>query len=292
MTQQLNNLATFVSIVKNQKLKKAADELSLTESAVSHQLSRLEQRLNVKLLNRSTKGVSLTPNGKKFYDQIEPALEQIDKALQQLQHIKNNKIILTMPQSFAAMWFSQRLHRLELEFPDVEFEIRPTQRVCNLEKEGIDIGIRTSREMLDSDNIIPLMQESLTPVCTQEIVENIQKMPFEEYIFHHGIILNKLHRDEWKLWCEKYSYTIPDKVKTRNLSTFDLVSNATLHGLGVAMGRTPLIDYHLEMGWLVKPFPDKVIQDHWYYIEKNRTTNTSVLHDRFIEWLVSECKGT
>lgn len=291
MTIPLNNLATFISIVKNQKLKKAADELSITESAVSHQLSRLEERLQVKLLNRSSKGMNLTVDGKIFYEQIAPAIAQIDKALSQLQNPNEKKLVITMPQSFAAMWFSQRLHHLELEFPDVEFEIRPTQRVCNLEEEGIDIGIRTSPEIPKTETATILFQELLTPVCAEKTFTRIKRLTFEDSLLKEGIILNDIHQDEWSAWCKEHNYKIPDKVKVRNMSTFDLVSNTVLHGNGLAMGRTPLINYHLEMGWLVEPYPNKLIQGPWYYTETNSKKRKSKLSDDFINWLVSEFKS-
>jgi LysR family transcriptional regulator, glycine cleavage system transcriptional activator len=284
----LQNLIAFVRTVESGRLRSAAESLNVTESAVSHQLTRLEAALNIRLLERGVQGVNLTAAGRVFYEQIQPALDDIDRAVRNVRGKSHNRVTVTMPQSFAAMWLAPRLHRVVEENPAIEIEILPTQRVCDLRREGIDFGIRTDQEPVQCETSTVLIQEEMSPVCTPANAEKIKKMGWQRFIDEEGVLLNQLHSDEWSLWAKQYDMALPGKKACRSLSSFDLVTNAVATGLSVAMGRTPLIDTYLANGFLVQPFPEYTVKSSYYHIVSAYKPPLRGAKHKFYEWLMAE----
>ncbi len=284
----LQNILAFIQVVESGQLRAAAKNLNITESAVSHQLSRLEQQLGVRLLERGSKGVELTQHGKRFYARTNPAISEIDFAVKDIHWQSHNRISITMPQSFAAMWFSQRLYRLVEDHLDIEIDILPTRRVCDLKREGIDFGIRMKLCTAASELVAPLVQETISPVCTVENAKKIETIGWEKFLLSENVARNAIHMDEWEDWGAAYGMKIPNGDKTITLSSFDLVVNAVTSGFGIAMGRTPLVDAHLHDGLLKRPFPDMVLKTDWYVLATSHEQPLRGALRRFSEWLLAE----
>jgi LysR family transcriptional regulator, glycine cleavage system transcriptional activator len=284
----LQNMIAFVRTAETGRLRAAAESLNVTESAVSHQLARLEAALNIRLLERGVQGVSLTDPGRIFYEQIQPALDDIDRAVRNVRGKSHNRVTVTMPQSFAAMWLAPRLHRIVEESPDIEIEILPTQRVCDLQREGIDFGIRTAWEAVQNETSTVLVQEEMSPVCTPGNAEKIKNLGWKRFIDEEGVLLNQLHSDEWDLWAKQYDMALPEKKARRTLSSFDLVTNAVATGLSVAIGRTPLIDTYLANGFLVQPFPEYTVKSSYYHLVSAYKPPLRGAQHKFYEWVMAE----
>jgi LysR family transcriptional regulator of beta-lactamase len=221
-------------------------------------------------------------------ERVRPAIDEIDRAVRDLRRPAHVRIVVTMPQSFAAMWFSPRLCLLADAVPGCEIEVLPTQRLCDLKSEGIDFGIRTGPAVTRTNDARPLIKEVLSPVCAPALAMKIEEIGWEAFLAARGVVLNALHPDEWRAWSEAYDLPLPRADRIRTLASFDLVANAVTNGYGVAMGRSPLVDAHLGDGRLVRPFPDKRIDGDWYYLA---ASHDRPLHDpwkRFRDWIVDQ----
>ena len=284
----LKNLLAFIHSVESGRLCTAAKTLNVTESAVSHQLARLEAQLGIRLLERSVQGVKLTEPGRRFYQQIRPAVNDIERAVHLVRDKSRYRVSITMPQSFAAMWFSPRLQLMINAIPDIEIDMLPTQRVVDLQREGLDFGVRTFAHPLENETTTLLLQETLSPVCTPDNAERIQKIGWEAFIQEKDLILNQLHPEEWQQWAQQYDMALPSDKRYRRLSSFDLVNNAVISGLGIAIGRTPLINTALSLGALVQPFPEYCIKSAYYHLVTARIPPLQGIHQQFHEWLIAE----
>ena len=164
----LNTILTFISVVEHRRFNKAALSLSLTESAVSHQIKKLEEILGVRLMSRGRNGSELTEAGERFYIKSSIAVKQLTEVVQELGKESQLSLIVTLPPSLAALWLSSKLWSFYEENNQIEISILPTKRDCNLENENIDIGIRLSAASADWEkyNSLQLWEEFIYPVMT------------------------------------------------------------------------------------------------------------------------------
>ncbi|HUR43558.1 MAG TPA: LysR substrate-binding domain-containing protein [Aestuariivirga sp.] len=284
----MQNLLALVRTVETGRLRSAAQSLNVTESAISHQIARLERQLGVVLLERGSGGVTLTKDGKQFYERIRGPLRDISEAAGEFDLRHQTRVSLTMPQSFAAMWFAPRLYRLSQDLPEVEIDILPTSRVCDLAREKIDFGIRMGEGAWQECSAVPLVRECLSPVCSVGNAPKIERLGALAFLSSEPMISNALHGDEWQQWCAQFEIAMPPKDKGLILGSFDLVANAVLSGSGIAMGRSPLIDSLLGDGRLMQPFPEKIMLSGWYYLVTPNETPLRGARRRVHNWLIAE----
>jgi LysR family glycine cleavage system transcriptional activator len=276
----------LVRTVETGRLRSAAQSLNVTESAISHQIARLERQLGVVLLERGSSGVTLTKDGKQFYERIREPLRNISEAAGEFDLRHQTRVSLTMPQSFAAMWFAPRLYRLSQDLPEVEIDILPTSRICDLAREKIDFGIRMGEGTWKECSAVPLVQERLSPVCSVVNAGKIERFGASAFLSTEPVIFNALHGDEWEQWCAQFAMPMPPKAIT--LGSFDLVANAVLSGSGIAMGRSPLINSLLSDGRLMQPFQEKILLSGWYYLVTPNETPLRGARRRVHDWLIAE----
>ncbi len=284
----MQNLQAFVRTVETGRLRIAAQSLNVTESAVSHQIARLERQLGVVLLDRGSNGVSLTRDGRQFFERIRGPLQDLADAADEFGPRHQSRVSLTMPQSFAALWFAPRLHRLTEDLPDIEIDILPTSRVCDLAREKIDFGIRMGVGIWKDCSVVPLVQERISPVCSVVNAPKIESLGASGFLSSTTMICNALHGDEWETWCGEFGVALPRKDRAQTLSSFDLVANAVLGGSGIAMGRSPLIDSLLSDGRLIQPFPEKIMLSGWYYLVTPDEKPLRGARRRVHDWLLAE----
>lgn len=286
----LNGLLAFVRATEHGQLRAAARQLNLTESAVSHQISRLEKLLVVRLLERGAGGVKLTPNGQVLFDAVRPALQSIAKATFQIKLRDRERISITMPHSFAALWYTTRLDRLCEVLPAVDCRLIPTQRVVDLQREGIDFAIRMGSGPWAGCESVPLCDEVITPICTPTLAEMLKSIGWNEFIARNQVIVNAIHPDEWAIWCRKFELDPPSASRCVTLPSFDIVANAAVAGLGIAMGRTPLTEAFESYGTLVRPFPERTLSNANYFLVWPSRGPLKGTHRTIHDWLLSEMR--
>ena len=288
----LKNMLAFIHTANTGQLRSAADKMNVTESAISHQLSRLEGQLGVRLLERTHQGAKLTSAGRIFYEQINPAIDAIEHAVAGIRGNSRHRLTVTMSQSLAALWFSPRLYRLQAEIPGMEIDILPTPRVCDLKRERIDFAIRSTVRPIDDECALLLGRDEATPICNPQSAGLIREKGWQAFIDTHGVLQSALAPQEWQQWAEACDMPLPDKNKIREMVSFDLIFQVISNGLGVAMGRCPTLNTYIENGWLVKPFPDKTLISNHNYLVSAEPPPFSGIHEQFYQWLLSEMQAS
>lgn len=290
----LNALRAFEAAARLASFSRAAEELCVTHSTVSHHISGLEENVGVALFERRNRQVVLTPAGEALYPVLKTSFDKIQRALERTRAQTEKKTIsVTVTPSFTNKWLISRLRSFQAEHPDISVQINSSLAIADLDREGLDIGIRTGLgnwKGLNSDLLMPI---NMSPLCSPDLLEGDGKSPTIDELLKYPL----LHADvspetgiysEWREWLAAVGHSAADCENGLSFRDPGLALQAAVNGLGVAMGYVELAQDDLAAGRLIQPIRDTVRHPWSYYIvtSKNRICNAQT--SRFCEWLRSQ----
>ncbi|MBI3899290.1 MAG: LysR family transcriptional regulator [Gammaproteobacteria bacterium] len=288
----LNELKTFHAVAQAGRFSKAAALLSVTESAVSHQIRRLEQRLGVRLFEKNGREMHLSAAGAKYFQAVRLALETLSEATEELAGTPaRGRATLTLPTSLAAFWLIPRLSDLHQQHPDLSLQLITTNRLCDFDRENIDLGIRYGYGDWSGYDITKLMPEVLLPVAAESYLKKWRDAPMAKVLAEAKIIVNTYDTNEWKDWCEAHGLPVPPEQRTVTFEGSELVLQAAMEGVGIAMGRQPLVDRLIRSGKLMAPFINVSIESAAYYLIHRKGTMLSGSALKVADWLKEQAIG-
>ena len=239
----------------------AAQELFVTQSAVSRQVQALEEYLGVKLFERRHKALSLTQAGQAYFRSVSAALAELRAATQRLRETTRGHVLtVTTTISFASIWLVPRLARFRQAHPGIDVRIAATHEVLDMAREGIDLAIRDIPSGREPPGAIRLVGERMCPVASPDYLKGA-KAPLDkpEDLCRH--VMLQLHDPQgrwpwltWAAWFEANGLTDLVPAGTLTYDQYDQVINAALHGQGVALGRLTLVESFIRDGKLVPLF--------------------------------------
>lgn len=244
-------LRAFHAAARLGRFRDAAQELGVTESAISHQVRRLETFLHVPLFERNGPRVRLTVQGARYLEEIDPAIIRIQEATRSLLGPRERaRVALTLPPSLAILWLIPKLADFERACPEIDLQLVTTTRLCDLRREQIDLAIRHGRGIWPDVESEFLIAEATMPVCKPGYLrDGLETLPAEA-----RLIVNGNFPDEWEEWSRAHGISIPPLERALRLESQEQVLEAAENGLGLAIGRSPLVDGRIESGALVAPF--------------------------------------
>jgi LysR family glycine cleavage system transcriptional activator len=285
----------FEAAARHLSFTRAADELFLTQSAVSRQIQALEERLGVKLFTRRNRGLALTEAGQHMYRAADTALRTLREAAERIGPGAMRKMVtVTSSMAFCSLWLIPRLSAFRKAHPDVEVRISANNRVLELDRERIDLGIRYCPVRAAPPGSIRMFGEEIVPVCSPALLKDrARPLKSPADLRHHTL----LHFDDtdgsipwlaWNVWLESAGLSELKPAGTLRFSHYDQVIRAALDGQGVALGRRPLVANLIADGSLAAPFASDSVTDRAYFIVRAASTRTRSDVDDFVAWLVEE----
>ncbi len=248
-------LRAFHAAATHDRYRDAAESLGVTESAISHQVRKLENFLRTALFDRSGGRVRLTGTGRRYLDQIDPAIRQIQAATEAiLPSGGRNAVRLTLPPSLAATWLIPRLGAFERKRPDIDLQLITTTRVVDLKRDRVDLAIRHGKGAWPGVEATFLLEESAMPVCAPGYLDPPSGKPSLEVLRGARLIVNAGFPDEWEEWARAHGLAPPALGASITLDAMEQALQVAESGHGLAMGRRPMIDDRLARGTLVAPF--------------------------------------
>lgn len=239
----------------------AAEELFVTQSAVSRQVQALEDFLGVKLFERRHRALALTEAGQAYFRAASAALAELRAATQRVREASRAHVLtVTCTVSFASIWLVPRLGRFRQAHPGIDVRIAATHEVVDMEREGVDLAIRDIPSGKEPPGAIRLVGERMCPVASPAYLAEA-KAPLAKPadLRRHAMLV--FHDPQgrwpwltWAAWLEANGEA--DLVPGGSLTydQYDQVVNAALHGQGVALGRMSLVESLVEEGRLVALF--------------------------------------
>jgi DNA-binding transcriptional LysR family regulator len=285
-------LPAFEAAARHLSFTRAAEELFLTQSAVSRQVQALEQSLGVRLFERRTRALLLTESGQVLYRVAQQVLEALHDAAQKLRgDAAVRAVTVTTTPGFAALWLIPRLARFTEAHPGVDVRISATYEPIALERAGVDLAVRYA-EASAMQGARPLFGEEVLPVCSPALAADPAR-PLREPadLARHTLLHIESPRVawvEWDLWL--YALGMPDlkPAGTLHFSHYDQLVQAAVNGQGVALGRLPLLRDLLREGRLVAPFGRAVASSRAYYLVRSARAAGRGEVEEFAAWLAGE----
>lgn len=281
-------LKSFYEVALTGSAVKAAERLSVSASSISHQVKSLEAELGVRLIENRKGRLYLTADGSQFFDRIKGPMSEILRATEAIRSMPGRKrISLTLTPSFAAGWLLPRLAGLEHSHPDLEVNLVTTTRVVDLERENVDLAIRRGTGNWPHAVVTHLLREQIVPVMSHKLADSLGDMPLAEVLKTQRVLMNTTVDAEWDNWCKARGMQPPASGQRYGLETYELTVQAAQDGLGIALGRKPLINPLLSAGVLCAPYDAPDADNIAYYVVRPKGSMRSDLK-RFHDWLLDQ----
>ena len=286
----LSGLRLFESAGRHLSFKRAAEELRLTPSAVSHGIVALERWLGIALFERGARGLALTDAGRDYLVYVSEALSLIATGTQRLPSRRaDRKIVVSSAPAFAARVLLPNLHRFRARHPEISLAIDSSLRQVGFPIDGVDVGIRLGRGPWPGLSSTRLLGERLTPVCTPAYRASLAPSRGGPPDLTRATLIH-LHSatEDWAAWVDGTGADGLDLAHGLMLDTLQLAVEAALAGLGVMMGRRPLIDRELAAGALVPVCDAEVAAATSYWMVGAEAIDARPDIVAFKRWLVEE----
>lgn len=247
----LNGLRAFAAAGRHLTFRAAAEDLGVTQGAVSQQVRGLEEHLGLRLFLREPRGLTFTDEGRAYHAAVARALSQLSDATRALQAAPSRVTISVTP-TFASKWLIPRLAEFTEAHPSIDLRITATERVSSFHSDGIDIAVRQGRPpfgaSLRADLLFP---QAVIAVCSPRLVSD-QPLPLDAAALSRMILLHDTH-DLWPKFIE--AAFGPDAEQPRGLrfNQTTLSLDAALAGQGIALASRFLVQRDLDAGRLVQP---------------------------------------
>ncbi len=291
-------LRMFEAVVRLGGFRRAAEDLGVTQSAVSQHVRRLEEWTGRILLIRGAKRSVPTADGRLLAEAIAIGFETISDAcstLRQKGRKDERPLMISTPPGFALKWLFPRLIRFDQERPDIPVSISTDQMPIDFTDDQATLAIRYGPGLYPGLHTEKLFGETLFPVCAPALLEGDPPLERLEDLRRHTllvdeVILIKGKGPSWQDWLAEAGLPLNIGARTRRFGQANMVVQAAIEGLGVALGREPLVIDELIAGRLVRPF-DIVTQSVFsYYLvcPKDRLDDRRV--QAFRTWLLAEAE--
>jgi LysR family D-serine deaminase transcriptional activator len=295
-SSQFANLYTFQVAARHLSFVRAAQELCLTPSAVSHRIGRLERGLGLQLFQRLPRQIRLSADGERIFNILQGALGELREALQQApgSEIAGPLAVYLRP-SLAECWLVPRLAEFTARYPAIALDIRVGNETVDFRTQNIDLALYFSNKESPGLVTSTLMDERIAPVCSPEYAQRHGLLEHPDNLQQCTLLHDSLAWDnaaydaEWQLWARHRRIEAKLPLRSLTFDRSDLCTLAATHHAGIAIGRQRLVQQRLERGELILPFGDFTLSSPCEYqlVHPPREPMPSRLL-AFIDWL-HEC---
>jgi DNA-binding transcriptional LysR family regulator len=286
----LSSLRVFEAAARHSSFREAANELNLTASAVSHGVQTLENWLGAELFYREARGLRLTAAGATYAPFVNEALSLLAKATEQVHGRKaTGTLAVSSAPTFANKILLPRLEKFAIQFPDLRVTIDTSQRRVDLAPDGFDVAIRFASAGKQAPHWTSLGIETLTPVCSPVLRRHFTDASVEEMLSQAPLIHVTSVSNGWSHWFQANGWAIPSSIKDGlRVDTIQMGFDAAKHGLGIVLGRRPLVDDDIENGHLVPLLGQSIPSGSGYWLIAAETDFQKPEVKLFRRWLLSE----
>jgi DNA-binding transcriptional LysR family regulator len=297
----LDLLKGFEAVARHLSFTKAADELCVTQSAVSRQIRTLEDHMGARLFERRTRAIVLTDTGRRYYEALQPVFRGLEQATQKaMTGGATRRLRVTATLSFASLWLVPRLAQFQERHPGIHVHVVADNAMRDLARDHIDVAIRYAARESTGAGAMKLFEEKLMPVCSPALLARRAIRGVEDLAHHTLLHFTELDGRApwltWNGWFESMKHPEVDGKGAVYFSHYDQVVNAAQAGQGVALGRVPTIDMLLGEGKLVAALGRRngalTIRERAYWIMRGENSTANADAQAFVDWLQAQARRT
>jgi LysR family transcriptional regulator, glycine cleavage system transcriptional activator len=287
----LHALQGFVAAARSGNLSRAAESMHLTVSALSHQIKAMEERLGYRLFVRGSRGIALTDDGRRLFDEVAPHLEAIEHALRPFAARHDDKLTVSLIPSMASAWLVPRLGRFLARHPGIEFSLQSNAELVDFDREhSIDAALRSGSGHWPGLTVEHLFDEALTPVASPGLLQRLQAElgPPTLHALHRWPLLG----DPGGYW-ERWFATFETPRPSRYVALFDdadTLQRAAMAGVGIGLARMTRARPLIDSGLLCRILPEQLRTDYAHYLVYPPRSRQHAGVRAFRDWLLAEAR--
>ncbi len=289
----LNALRAFEAAARHLSFTRAAQELNVTQAAISHQIKALEENLGISLFRRKNRALVLTDSGRQYFPAVRAAFDNIAQATTQVLDMDSHGVLTVgvLP-SFAAKWLVPRLHRFQEQHPEIDVLVSANDRPDEFAREDVDLAIAHGLGSWPGLVAEKIVDDDIAPVCSPRLLSGPHPLRLPEDLRHHTL----LHDEQalvdsyatWEIWLQAAGVKGIDPRRGPRFSHTHMAIQAAVDGYGVALGPHVLVASDLAAGRLVCPFNIVLPVSFAYYLVCPEATAERPKVRAFSDWILKE----
>ncbi len=292
----LNSLALFEASARLLNFSKAAEELALTQSAISHGIKQLEAALGVPLFLRRHRALELTPEGERLYRCVAVSLAAIAETVDAISGRPSpaTELVIAVSTAMAAYWLLPRIAGFRRLYPDIRLRIQTVDRDPDLVAEHIDLCLLLGHGKWPAYDTLPLWAEEIYAVCSGQHLRDGPPVTSPQDLLRRPLIHYDdpyRHRADWWEWLGAMGVDAAGLKKLLRLNDYAVTLQAAMDGQGVSLGWRPIIDDLVASGRLVIAYPQPLVTERHFFATTPKGARLRKPVALFTDWLVDLAKG-
>ncbi|NOX39306.1 MAG: LysR family transcriptional regulator [Alphaproteobacteria bacterium] len=283
----------FEAAARHCSFKQAGHELTLTPSAISHQVKSLEDFFGLLLFYRHHSRLELTDAGTQYLQDLTKILDQLEVATSRVvSSQETSALTINLFPSLASTWLVARIPSLREEHPEINLRLITSIEPLDFKSSEIDFAIRylkkseVRKSIKSGFKVDLLMNETIIPVCSNDYIKVSAPLIEAADVVGHALIFCDTEADEWQLWCDAVGVVYDEHPQRVVVDNRALAIKAAVDGLGIAMGRTPIHDDYITRGRLITPLPFELATGYAYYLVYTERKGQMRSAQNFRKWLL------
>ncbi|MDB5924877.1 MAG: transcriptional regulator [Betaproteobacteria bacterium] len=286
----LNALKAFEATARHESFTKAAQELFVTQGAVSQQVKALEADLGLRLFRRERQRLIITEAGRAYLEVVRDAFDRLGAGTERLlQRQKSGVLTITTSPDFAAKWLVHRLGRFSEAHPEIDLRVSASIQHVDFAREDFDLAIRHGTGQWPGLHVTRLCTEKLFPVCSPQLLKGPGALRSPRDIKRHRLLYTN-SADGWARWLAHVGVDGVDFTRGTLFNQSSMAMDAAIDGQGIALARTALASWDLICGRLARPFADALEAPYAYFIVCPQSAADLPKISTFRNWLLREAE--
>ncbi|ANN79672.1 transcriptional regulator GcvA [Bordetella flabilis] len=285
----LNALRAFEASARNASFTRAAQELCVTQGAISRHVAALEDWTKAQLFLRGRHGIELTGPGQAYFRTVRAALDQIEQATRQLQQQPDDhRLRIKLPPTFAIKWLVPRLARFHAARRDIDVQITTSHQRADFDREDVDISIHSETQPPAGPGYRRLFGETLLPVCAPGLLDKAPRLSTPEDLAEHVLLCSLNRPHDWPTWLSAAGVHDVDGNSGLKFENAALAYQAAIDQLGVMIAQLAFVSDDLLAGRLVAPLALRVATPGAYVLAYRSDRPKPERVQAFEDWIVRE----
>jgi LysR family glycine cleavage system transcriptional activator len=281
----LNALRAFEAAARHLSFTRAAEELRVTQAAVSHQVKALEQRLGIALFRRLPRSLHLTDEGQALLPELRDAFDRLARAIDRLgERTERGRLTVSLLTTFALSWLVPRLPRFNQLHPAVDVCFITGLHLTDFLREDVDVAIRYGRGPWSGLRCDKLFEDAATPLCGKRWLAKLRR---PEHLTRAPLLAVRGH-DHWRIWLEAVRLSHMEMTVRQEFDGSRIAVDAAVAGAGVAIGNPKVFSDMIAAGQLFQPFDLVVPNGDAYWLVCPDGTADRSKNRVFRDWILAE----
>jgi DNA-binding transcriptional LysR family regulator len=288
----LGLLVAFEAAARSSSFTLAAEELNVTQSAVSQRIRNLEEHLGVALFERGHRYVHLTAAGREFYNSVSLALTHLVGSADRVRENDNAPTLnIATDQSVATLWLLPRLSQFQEMHPEICIRLVASDNEERCFQESVQVAVVHGEGSWPGYDCVAFFEEEIFPVCSEAYLNSLpeemtlaglSKVLLIDLEYEHWNWMN------WGIWLTEMGLHHPARQEVLRSNSYPLLIDAARRGQGVALGWRHLVDDDLLSGALVCPVKKSVRTRHAYHLVRRHNAAAPPEAEAFFDWLIAQ----